>query len=120
MGEVVAIIGSRKWPDPDAVHDYIDSLNDDDTVVSGGAKGVDQWAEIYAKERGLDTIIFPADWTRHGKKAGLIRNHDIVRVCDRLVAFWDKVSTGTEHTINLAKEAGKPTLVFHPPGQKVS
>lgn len=116
MGEKVAVIGSRNWPDPEAVRDYIQSLDQDDIVVSGGARGVDQWAEIYAQERGLSTIILPANWSYHGRQAGLLRNQEIVDTSDRVVAFWDKKSSGTAHTISLARKSGKPTLVFHPPG----
>jgi len=114
VGQKVAIIGSRDWVDYEAVRDYIYALDPDDTVVSGGARGVDQFAEFYARERGLDVLVFQADWDSHGQRAGLIRNHDIVAAADRVVAFWDGTSTGTQHSIRLAKEAGKPTLVFRP------
>lgn len=112
MGERVAIVGSRAWQDHEMVRDYVYSLNEDDTVVSGGAKGVDEWAQIYAEERGLETLIFPADWNTHGKKAGHLRNHDIVKNCHRLVAFWDGLSTGTQHSVGLARKTGKPALVL--------
>jgi hypothetical protein len=97
---------------------YVYSLDEDDTVVSGGAKGADTFAEIYARERGLDVIIFKADWNRHGRRAGFLRNHDIVNECDRLVAFWSDSrggkSTGTQHSIRLARDNDKPTLVLRP------
>lgn len=115
MGQRVAIIGSRGFPDWEMVKDYVYSLDEDDTVVSGGAKGVDQWAEIYAQERGLETLIFPADWNSFGKRAGMMRNRDIVKACDRLVAFWCDESKGTKHSIDLARAAGKPVLVFGAP-----
>lgn len=114
MSEKVAIIGSREWKDHEMVRDYVQSLNATDVVVSGGARGVDQWAQIYAEERGLDTLIFEADWDQHGRRAGLIRNHDIIGAADRVVAFWDKVSTGTQHSISLARKADKPVLVLYP------
>ena len=114
MGEKVAIVGSRAWQDHDMVRDYVYSLDEDDTVVSGGAKGVDSWAQIYAEERGLKTLIFPADWDTHGKKAGHLRNHDIVENCDRLVAFWSDGSTGTANSISRARKAGRPVCIFSP------
>jgi len=114
VGEKVAIVGSRKWTDHEMVRGYVYSLDDDDTVVSGGAKGVDSWAELYARERGLDVIIFKPDWNQHGRRAGMLRNHDIVENCDRMVAFWSDSSTGTANSISRARAAGKPTLVFSP------
>jgi len=116
MGEKVAIIGSRDWSDFEMVRDYVYSLNEDDTVVSGGARGADQFAEIYARERGLAVIVFHADWDKLGKRAGLIRNHDIIKASDRVVGFWNGSSTGTQHSLRLAREAGKPALVFRPAG----
>ena len=114
MGQRVAIIGSRDWADFEMIRDYVYSLDDDDTVVTGGAHGADQFAEIYARERGLAVIVYRADWAQHGKKAGLLRNHDIIGDADRVVAFWDEASTGTQHGLRLAAEAGKPALVFKP------
>lgn len=116
MGQKVAIVGSREWHDHEMVRDYVHSLDPDDTVVSGGARGVDQFAQIYAEGRGLTTLIFPAKWDQFGKRAGLIRNHDIVKACDRLVAFWINQSNGTRFTIELARKADKPVLVFNPGG----
>ena len=114
VGEKVAIVGSRNWPDHEMIRDYVNSLNDDDVVVSGGACGVDQTAQIYAEERGLETIIFMPDWNTHGKRAGMIRNTKIVEMCDRLVAFWDEISPGTRHSVTLARKSGKPVLVLSP------
>lgn len=114
MGEKVAIVGSRAWKDWEMIRDYVASLAGDDVVISGGAKGVDEWAQIFAEERGLGTIIYMPNWQEHGKSAGLRRNHEIVAGCDRLVAFWNGSSTGTKHSIGLARKAGKPALVFRP------
>jgi len=108
----VAIVGSRDWTDHEMVRDYVHSLEEDDVVVSGGARGVDQFAQIYAEERGLETIIFMPNWREHGNRAGIVRNRKIVEACDRLVAFWDNSSVGTKSSIELAKGAGKPVLVF--------
>ena len=116
MGEMVAIVGSRNWTDHEMVRDYVYSLDEADGVVTGGARGVDQFAEIYARERGLTVIVFQADWNQHGRRAGMIRNHDIVEKCNRLVAFWDGVSPGTAHSVRLAREADKPTLVLRAGG----
>lgn len=41
----VAIIGSRRFPYPIVVVDFVRSLPAGTVVVSGGAPGVDSWAE---------------------------------------------------------------------------
>lgn len=112
--EKVAIVGSRKFPNRQQVIDYVASLPQDTVIVSGGAKGVDTWAALAAKECGLDTLIFPAEWDKYGKSAGFRRNADIVNACDRLVAFWDGNSKGTAHSVGLAEKQGKPVEIVKP------
>lgn len=50
---VVAIVGSREFPELDRVRDFVRSLPEDACVISGGARGVDQAAEVEAQRRGL-------------------------------------------------------------------
>jgi hypothetical protein len=108
----VAIVGSRNWPWPAPIKEFVNGLDSEDVVVSGGAYGVDTIAENAAKDRGLETLIFLPDWEKHGKPAGFIRNQEIIEHSDKLVAFQYKNSKGTQHSINLAKKKGIPvTLV---------
>ena len=117
MGENVAIVGSRDWPEPDAVRDYVYSLPLDDTIISGGAPGVDTIAEIAAIERGLAFLKFNPKWDVHGRAAGFIRNKEIVMASDRIVAFHHNRSKGTALTIQLAKDLNKPVIVFNKSGE---
>ena len=54
----------------------------------------------------------PADWNKHGKSAGYRRNEEMAKVADACICFWDGVSKGTMHMINLAKEYGLETEVI--------
>lgn len=113
LGDKIAVVGSRDGIDLDAVREFIDHLNPDiNVVISGGARGVDTAAVDRATERGIPVEVFPADWDRYGRSAGYKRNKDIVRAADSVAAFWDGISRGTEHTIKLAIEAGKPVAIF--------
>lgn len=112
----IAIVGSRDFAHLAYVDDYVRDLPPETVIVSGGARGVDRRAEHAARLRGLAVDVHHADWGANGKGAGMIRNYIIVRECDRLVAFWDGVSRGTEHSINLAITAGKPVVVVSPDG----
>jgi predicted Rossmann fold nucleotide-binding protein DprA/Smf involved in DNA uptake len=93
------------------VSEYVALLPANSVVVSGNARGVDRTAEEAARERGLKVISLPAQWDKYGKSAGFRRNADIVKLADRVIAFWDGVSKGTLHTINLAKAQGKPVEI---------
>lgn len=108
----VAIVGSRNYGDLSKVREFVMGLPGDTIVVSGGAQGVDSVAERAARSRGLQVVIFAADWKQYGKKAGLRRNYDIVQEAEWIYAFWDGISTGTAHTIKVAREQGKEVTVF--------
>lgn len=116
----VAIVGSRDYPRLDLVRQFVRNLPENAIVVSGGARGVDKTAQNEAEKHGWTTEIFPADWSKHGRAAGYIRNQDIVDAADVVVAFWDGQSRGTYHTINLAYEAGKEVIVINAAGRRSS
>ena len=111
-GERVAIVGSREYPDLEAVRSYIRYLPSNVIIVTGGALGVDTIAEKTANYLGNQCEVYEADWNKHGRAAGPIRNKLIVDNCDRVVAFWDGKSPGTKNTIELARKAGKPVEVI--------
>jgi predicted Rossmann fold nucleotide-binding protein DprA/Smf involved in DNA uptake len=123
----VAIVGSRKHPDVNkarqAVFDCVRNLPPNTVIVSGGAKGVDSWAEQAAHKYGLRTKIYPVDKKglspygspdsrrEYGKRA-YARNLLIVDDCDRLVAFSSGNTKGTNHAIRYARKQGKPVEII--------
>ena len=105
----IAIVGSRNL----TVENLGDFLPPETTeIVSGGAKGIDTCGEQYAKRHGLKLTVFYPEYEQYGKRAPLLRNHDIVKYADLVFAFWDGVSRGTSYTVELAKTYGKPVRVF--------
>jgi hypothetical protein len=78
-----------------------------DEIVSGGAKGADALGEQFAQLNNIPLKVIPADWDRHGRKAGPIRNAEMGIYADGLVAFWDGKSTGTKHMIEYMKHWNK-------------
>jgi hypothetical protein len=88
------------------------------TVISGCAQGVDKIAAEIAREFGLEVIEMPADWKRHGKRAGFIRNEEMAQVGDGLLAIWDGKSNGTRHMINTMREMGKVARCINKPRHK--
>lgn len=72
-------------------------------VVSGGAEGADKLGERWACENYHKFHVFRPDYAKHGKKAPLVRNQEMVDFADALVAFWDGHSPGTRDVIDRAK-----------------
>lgn len=112
----VAIVGSRTFHDKDLLYRTMDTLTYEDKpviptlIVSGGASGADTLGEAWAKEKSIPTKIFKPDWVKYGRAAGPIRNREIVKEADLIVAFWDGMSKGTMSTRNEARKASKPFI----------
>ena len=110
----LAIVGSRSLDNYETVKNAVDSLSTEVTeVVSGGAKGVDSFAERYASEHDIPTVIYKPEWAKYGKRAGYIRNKDIVERADFVLAVWDGESRGTLDSINHARKLGKPVKIVY-------
>jgi len=85
-------------------------------VVSGGARGVDRLGEDWARRRGLPVRVYEPDWARLGKRAGYVRNAEMVRVSEAVVILYDGVSKGTAHTLRIARAAGLPVYLYDAEG----
>lgn len=86
-------------------------------IVSGGAMGVDLAAKVltmrntpsYLSLKLLDKYKeFPADWDKHGKAAGHIRNAEMAHYADALLLIWDGESRGSSNMLYKMKQLGKP------------
>ena len=112
----LAIVGSRQISEMGVLTDALSrvkNLSWFDTIVSGGAEGVDTLARQFSEERGLKLIEFLPDYKQFGKKAPLVRNTDIVKTADVVLAIPLRGgSKGTWDSINKAVKLGKKVYVF--------
>lgn len=112
----VVVAGSRTFNDFQLLYDKLDILlskkKSEITIVSGGAKGADLLGEAYATSRGHHCLVMEADWKKHGKKAGYIRNEAMADAANAVIIFWDGKSPGTKHMITLAKNRKLPLRII--------
>ena len=84
--------------------------NEGDTLIHGCAKGADLLAEQAWANLKIEGYVerFPADWVKHGKAAGPIRNKQMLDEGkpDLVIAFLAKDSRGTKNMIEQAEKAG--------------
>ena len=110
------VAGSRSFKDVDLFVRELNRLVDHDldkcavSIVSGMSRGADAMGYHFAKSNGIQCYEFPAHWDILGKSAGYIRNEEMGKFADGLLAFWDGKSPGTKHMIEFMKAQRKP---FH-------
>lgn len=78
-------------------------------VVSGGAKGIDYLAEIWAKANKIPVKRFEACWDEEGKSAGPQRNIRMLKYIAKekpagVVVIFDGSSRGSAHMIHIAHQ----------------
>ena len=101
----VIIAGGREFDNYELLCEKCDNIlqNESDIeIVSGTCKGADLLGEDYANEKGYSIKQFPADWKKHQKSAGAIRNKQMALYADALICFWDGKSRGSKNMIDTA------------------
>ena len=118
IGDVrIGIVGSRRRTDREAIEACVAKLAAGTVVITGGARGPDQWAEEAARSRGLAVVVYKPDlegvrarWEAADRHYA--RNQLIVDEADRIIAFVAPDRRGgTEDTIRRAVRVGKPVEV---------
>ena len=118
----VLVCGGRQFAARDFIFMTLDDLRRERGVVAlmeGCARGADSIAGEWADARGVEHLTFPADWKALKRKAGPIRNQQMLDEGrpDLVVAFPG--GKGTAHMSRIADEAGVETLaVDYPPDGK--
>lgn len=120
----IIIAGGRDFEDYGALESYCKHILQNQSnieIVSGTAKGADELGERFAIENNLALKSFPAPWheienkpknqigvnssgKKYWKRAGAVRNKQMAKYADALIAFHDGESKGTANMIEEAKK----------------
>lgn len=97
--------------------DYLHKEHKFTLVIDGAANGADKLANKWAIHNNIPTAREPADWAKHGKAAGIIRNSVMLEKYepDLVIAFPG--GTGTADMVRRAREA-KVTVKLIVPKEK--
>lgn len=121
------VCGGRDFNDMDFAVEHLNRIFEPDAkagiqieIIEGQAKGADKIAGIWAQTNWLQENTMhtsrPANWTRHGRRAGFIRNSEM---SDNLAARRDQMGakvqvigmpggTGTKMMLKISRERGFP------------
>lgn len=107
----ILVCGGRDYGDRIKLFRVLDEISKDRSVkiISGAARGADRLSVEWAKSRGVPFLEFPADWSRYGRSAGVIRNQQMLdeALPDLVLAFPG--GTGTMDMVKRARRAGVDT-----------
>jgi len=117
----LGIVGSRNFTNYESfkkavfkvLTEWNIELKDIKNIVSGGAKGADTLAEKFSKEYEINMIVYKPNWNLYGKKAGILRNTDIVENSTQMIAFPSRYGKGTQDTIRKARNKKIPIKVLY-------
>ena len=114
---IVGVIGSRALENSE--HEVLGIIEDflvrheASLVVSGGARGVDRFAEKVAIRLGIPVEIIHPDWDGLGKTAGFARNSAIAERIEHLLAIMiPGGSAGSKDTIAKMMRMHKPVTIY--------
>lgn len=93
------------------------NVKDVTLIVSGGAKGIDTFAKIFAARHHIPLREYLPDYSKYGRNATLRRNTLIVRDASIVVAFPSPDSRGTFHSIKEGYRFGKRVIVIEIPAK---
>jgi predicted Rossmann fold nucleotide-binding protein DprA/Smf involved in DNA uptake len=116
MQRAIGIVGNRTgWSLPEVLEKIkqTGTITKDDAIVSGGAMGVDTFAQIYAKRNGIPILICYPDPKQPSPERFYERNRTIARLSDTIIVFNHKNKTGgTYNTMMQAMRMGKKIILF--------
>lgn len=108
---ILLVAGSRDritWAQVEyEMHCWMEANGRPDKVIHGACRGVDQFAGAYAKKLGIPVQEFPADWKRHGKAAGPMRNAVMAQVATHALVLH----RGTRGSLDMLRRARNAGLV---------
>lgn len=110
----IIVCGGRDFKDYEFLWTVLDDIHKTTPItelIHGAAKGADAFAHIWAVRRSVPVTPVPADWKRHGSKAGPLRNLQMLDMqVSCVVAFPG--GRGTAHMVQSALKRGVEVKSF--------
>ncbi len=115
--ETWLICGGRKFADEvmfeDAMGDLMRHYGHPSRIVHGAATGADSMAGDLGERLSVDVVQCPADWKKHGRAAGPIRNKEMLaHKPAKVIAFPG--GRGTKDMVEKARLAGITVVEIKP------
>jgi len=113
----ILVCGSRKFADYQLMRQVLADIEEraSITIIEGAAQGADLMARWLAVSLGCEVIEFPTQWNQYGKRAGIVRNQQMLDEGkpDRVIAFsmTYPLTPGTSDMVRRASAVGLPVEI---------
>ena len=113
--KIIGVIGTRRRDTEEAYaltrRKFFEVYEEGDWICSGGCgKGGDRFAELIAKQEGIPILIFYPNYKRYKMGATFVRNTEVAKHSDIIVACVVKPEEGLETVLNRKKGGTEDTL----------
>ena len=98
----VLVCGGNEFSDEQRMDEVLSRLNPAE-IIHGDAPGADRMAGAWARNHSIPEHRFPADWDAHGRRAGYIRNQQMLDEGEPDVVVGFPGGKGTVNMVSLAK-----------------
>lgn len=111
----VLVCGGRTFSDRDFAFDELDRIHEHLVIkhlIHGAARGADTIASEWAQARNVPEAEFPADWDKHRRAAGAIRNRQMILVGKPHLVVAFPGGPGTEDMVRVARRHRVPIIRY--------
>jgi hypothetical protein len=107
----ILVCGGRDFNDSALLSKVLSQhSNKDSVIIQGEAQGADYLARVWAVQNNLPFESYLANWKKYGKRAGYIRNVQMLNEGKPNLVIAFPGGKGTQMMINLAEAAGVPVV----------
>ena len=107
----VLVCGGRDYADRRRLYAELDALRETveiTQIIEGEASGADSLARQWGESRGIPVRKFPANWRRYGKRAGYLRNKQMLNEGKPHLVVAFPGGKGTDGMVMISRQAGVP------------
>lgn len=105
----VLVCGGRDYSDQISMWQVLEALHKEfnfTRLIHGAARGADRLSGEWARQAGVPVTTFLADWAKHGKRAGPIRNQQMLTEGKPYMVVAFPGGVGTADMVRRSKAAG--------------
>ncbi len=114
---IVVVTGGRDYSNVAHVYQTLNTIHRETPItelVHGAARGADTLASLWARHKGVECTPVYAEWKKFGKRAGALRNEEMLRRFHPALVVAFPGGSGTANCVSIAESMGLKILRAKP------